>query len=146
VISLELARRLQAANVPWTPRAGDRFVVPDRDMDSEVFVISDMVVELREVPSGQILAFNGTTEWALDSVDAKTVVWLPSEDQLRDLLGAAFVSLERLDGVDGVNETATVPSGYAVTALVGGMPQRHIDVDPECAYVRALLAVLRKAE
>jgi hypothetical protein len=142
VISLELARRLRAADVPWTPTAGDRFVVPDREMDSDVFVISDMVVELREVPSGQILAFNGTTEWALDSIDAKSVVWLPREDQLRDLVGAAFVSLEKLDSV-GSNTAATdVPGGYAVTALVGGRPQRHIDVDPEGAYARALLAVL----
>jgi hypothetical protein len=140
VITLELARRLHASGVPWTPAVGDRFVVPDRDMDSDVFVISDMVVEVREVPSGRILAFNGTTEWALDSVDASTVVWLPREEQLRELLGPAFVSFELLDGVS-VEETSDAALGYAVTIQVAGERQRHIDVDAEAAYARALLAL-----
>jgi hypothetical protein len=140
VITLELARRLQASGVAWSPAVGDRFVVPDRDMDSEVFVISDMVVEVREVPSGRILAFNGTTEWALDSVDASTVVWLPREEQLRELLGTAFVSLELLDRVS-VEEASDATLGYAVTIDIKAERQRHIDVDAEAAYARAVLAI-----
>jgi hypothetical protein len=140
VISLDLARRLQTANVRWTPAAGDRFVVPDRGMDADVFVVSDMVVEFREVPSGQILAFNGTTEWALDSIDAKSVVWLPREDQLRELLGSAFVSLERLDGVDGFD----LPGGMVVVTEVDGRRQRHVDVDAESAYARAIIALTER--
>jgi hypothetical protein len=142
VINLDLGRRLQAAELHWAPAVGDRFVVPDRDMDTEVFVISDMVVEVRDVPSGRILAFNGTTEWALDSVDATSVVWLPREDQLRDLLGSAFVSLEIVEGLDGVDGPDDIPGGYVVTIEVAGQTQRHIDVDPEAAYARALLATL----
>lgn len=137
MISLDLARRLQRAGVPWTPQAGDRFAVPDRDMDSDVFVISDMVVEVRDVPSGRILAFNGTTEWALDSIDAQTVVWLPREDQLRDLLGAAFAGLERLEGLDDDQ----LGAGWAVTITHDGSQQREIDVDAESAYARALLVI-----
>jgi hypothetical protein len=137
VISLDLARRLQRAGVPWTPTAGDRFVVPDRDMDSDVFVISDMVVEVRDVPSGRILAFNGTTEWALDSVDAQTVVWLPREDQLRELLGTTFTGLEQLDGVDDEG----LGAGWAVTITHRGTRRREIDVDAESAYARALLLI-----
>lgn len=136
MISLDLCRRLRAAGVEWTPVAGDRFVVPDRDMDSDVFVISDMVVEVKDVPTGRILAFNGTTEWALDSVDATNVVWLPTEQQLRDLLGAAFVSLEVLDEL-----SPGEPSGFAVTVVVGGVRRREIDLDVECAYARAVLAL-----
>jgi hypothetical protein len=138
VISLDLARRLRSAGLRWSPEKGDRFVVPDRDMDSDVFVISEMVVEVREVPAGRILAFNGTTEWALDSIDASTVVWMPREQQLRDLLGDAFVSLERLsiDADDGAG-------GFAVTVDVDGAAERHVDVDSECAYARALLRLLR---
>jgi hypothetical protein len=134
VISLDLARRLRSAGLPWSPEKGDRFVVPDRDMDADVFVISEMVVEVRDVPAGRILAFNGTTEWALDSIDASTVVWMPREQQLRDLLGDAFVSLERL-AVEGAD-------GFAVTVTVDGAAERHVDVDSECAYARALLRVL----
>ena len=106
-------------------------MVPDRDLDDQVFVLSDMVIEQQDVPGGPpILAFNGTTEWALDSLEAHDAVWLPREDQLRDLLGDAFVSLERADGPVG---------GYVVSLADGS---RHVDVDAACAYARALLANL----
>jgi hypothetical protein len=140
MISLDLARRLRAAGLAWSPQKGDRFVVPDRDMDADVFVISEMVVELRDVPTGQILAFNGTTEWALDSIDADAVVWMPWEPQLRDLLGNAFVSLERLDLDTG--GAADDAAGFAVTVTADGRRERHVDIDAECAYARALLGLL----
>lgn len=131
MLSVELAVALRDAGVVWTPAPGDAFVVPDRDLDGQVFVVSDMVIQTVEVPHGPaILAFNGTTEWALDSLEANDAVWLPREDQLRDLLGEAFVSLERLPGA---------PVGFAVT-LAGG--QRYVDVDAVGAYGRALLANL----
>ena len=129
VISLELAWALRATGLVWQPERGDAFMVPDRDLDDEVFVLSDMVIESQDVAGGPpILAFNGTTEWALDSLEAKDAVWLPREDQLRDLLGDAFASLGRSDG----------PAGGYVATLADG--SRHVDVDPACAYARALLA------
>ncbi|CUR54839.1 conserved hypothetical protein [metagenome] len=134
-MSLNLARALADAGVEWSPKNGDRFVVPDRDLDDTVFVLSDMVIEVRETPSGPLLAFNGTTEWALDSLDADAAIWLPREDQLRELLGERFVALESVGG-------DSVPAGYAVTVLVDGSPQRQVEVDVEAAYARALLAVL----
>ena len=112
------------------PPRGDRFVVPERDLDDQVFVVSDMVIEAAgraERPA--VLAFNGTTEWALDSLEAQDAVWLPREDQLRTLLGDAFVSLERREAPVG---------GDIVTLADGG---RHVDVDAACAYGRALWPV-----
>jgi hypothetical protein len=47
-----------------------------------------MTIEPRSYPTGVILAFNGTTEWALDSVAQADALWLPREDQLRELRGA----------------------------------------------------------
>jgi hypothetical protein len=137
VISLDLARRLLGAGLEWSPQKGDRFVLPDRNMDADVFVISEMVVQLREFPAGRVLAFNGTTEWALDSVEASEGVWMPREAQLRDLVGNAFVSLERLS-IDMADSAA----GYAVTVSVRGRDERHVDVDAQCAYARALLSLL----
>ena len=67
MIALDLARRLRDAGLGWQPARGDRFVVPDKGMDEDVFVISDMVVEVQNTPTGEILGFNGITEWALDS-------------------------------------------------------------------------------
>jgi hypothetical protein len=135
VIDLDLARALRDAGLTWTPAAGDRFLVPDRDLDDMLFVVSDMVVETRNTPTGQLLAFNGTTEWALDSLDAREAVWVPREDQLRDLLGAAFVALERIPGGDA-------PEGLAVTARVGDGTRRYVDVAADAAYARALLDLL----
>jgi hypothetical protein len=135
VIDLDLGTALRDAGLAWTPTAGDRFVVLDRDLDDQVFVLSDMVIEKRETPSGPLLAFNGTTEWALDSLDVQDAVWLPREDQLRELLGAAFVSLESAGGGDA-------PAGFAVTIRVDGEDRRHIEVAADAAYARALLDLL----
>ena len=129
MLSVELAVALRDAGVAWTPAPGDAFVVPDRDLDGQVFVVSDMVIQTVDVPDGPaVLAFNGTTEWALDSLEAQEAVWLPREDQLRNLLGAAFVSLERLPGT---------PEGFAVTLSDG---RRYVDLDAAGAYARAALA------
>jgi hypothetical protein len=129
VLTRDLALALRAAGLVWHPAPGDAFVVPDRDLDDELFVLSEMVIQSVDVPDGPpILAFNGTTEWALDSLEAHEAVWLPREDQLRRLLGEAFEGLERVPGP---------PEGYAVTAAGA----RHVDVTPEAAYARAVLAL-----
>jgi hypothetical protein len=130
MISLDLARRLEDAGVTWVPGDGDRFVVPDRDLDDALFVVSHMVVEVDDSESGRILKFNGTTEWALDVVQAREALWLPREDQLRLMLGRHFVAL------------ATTPEGYVVVVDHEGLEQRHEDLDAECAYARAVLTLL----
>jgi len=128
MLTIDLARRLQAAGLTWEPERGDRFVVPDRDMDDEVFVVSDFTVEVQQVPSGLVFGFNGTTEWALDSLKAGQVLWLPREEQLRRRLGPAFRRLE------------ATPQGWAVVVENGAGESRHEDADVECAYARAVLA------
>lgn len=149
VIGLELGRSLRAAGLRWDPRPGDHFVVPDRDLDDTVFVLSHMVVEVVETPVGPMLAFNGTTEWALDSIEVDEAVWLPLEHQLRDLLADDFVSLETVPS----NDPAT--RGYAVTARVGaggsvgphgaeGVTERFVDVTAAAAYARAVVALSRR--
>lgn len=130
MITLELARRLSSAGQAWNPAPGDRFVVPDRGMDDDVFLVSEMVVEVQHLSTGSVLRFNGTTEWALDSIEQSAVVWLPREEQLRELLGDTFVSL------------ASTPGGCIVDVEINGMSERHIDVDAERAYARALVSVL----
>jgi hypothetical protein len=128
VISLDLARRLLAAGADWTPAAGDRFTIPDKT-DDEVFTVSEMVVEVHERPTGRHFDFNGTTEWALDSVAQEEVLWLPREDQLRVMLGDTFVSM------------LATPGGFVVVIDHDGRQERHIDIDAECAYARAVLSL-----
>jgi len=132
VIGLDLALSLRAAGLRWTPRPGDRFVLPNRGMDEDVFVLSDMTVEVHRFPSGAVIGFNGVTEWALDSVDQHEAVWLPAEHQLREMLGGLFVKLE--SGGSGFEVTLSLPSGRSI----------HRASTAEDAYGQALLAVLRE--
>jgi hypothetical protein len=131
MISVELALRLRAAGLEWTPASGDRFVIPGREMDADVFVVSELTIDVHQAPTGPLIRFNGTTEWALDSVPQEAVVWLPHEGQLREALVGRFRRLE------------PVGDGFAVVVEGrDGAEERHVDIDAERAYARALLAVL----
>lgn len=132
---MNLALALQAAGLHWHPSPGDRFAIPQPELNGQVFTISDMVVEPHEFPSGTVLGFNGTTEWALDSVDQEQAVWLPREDQLRELLGGTFQRLER------------TPNGYAVivTDARGEERSHHEATLPAEAYGLALLDLVHQA-
>jgi hypothetical protein len=130
MISLELARALRDSGLVWRPERGDNFRIDLVEADAEVYTLSDMTVEAHTFTSGTVLGFNGTTEWALDSVALDDAQWLPREDQLRELLGPAFASLERVEG------------RYRVTALIDD-DRLHFDAtDAADAYARALLALL----
>jgi hypothetical protein len=131
VLTVGLAQQLLSSGLLWTPAQGDRFVLPGRDMDEQVFWLSDMTVEVHELPRGRVVGFNGTTEWALDSVRLEEALWLPREDQLRAQLGERFLGLQR------------GPDGWTVALDQGGRREDHVDGDVECVYARALLAVLR---
>jgi hypothetical protein len=131
VIPLDLAIRLRDAGLTWKPAAGDRFAIPDRDLDDDVFVLSNMTIEVHEAPEGQIIGFNGTTEWALDDVEKDEAIWLPREDQLRDLLGGTFRGLVR------------TPAGYRVTTEVAGAARDFEAAEPAEAYGEALLQLIR---
>ena len=132
-IPLDLARALRDAGLEWQPTQGDRFHIPDRDLDEFTFAISDMVVEVRDTVGGhgRELAFNGTVEWALDSIMKTEVVWLPNEAQLRDALGEDFMALHPDD------------EGMACVARIDERPKTfHAGTAVE-AYGLALLARLR---
>ena len=130
VLSLALARALRDAGLQWTPARGDSFVMPDRDMDSDVFVLSDLTIEVQHSPIGPVIGFNGTTEWALDSIEQSEALWVPAEHQLRALLGDTFAGL------------APTGDGYRVTLRVDGATSGYDGVDPADAYALALLSLL----
>lgn len=146
MIDVDLARRLRDAGLRWHPRPGDRFTIEQGDFDSaEVFTISDMTVEAHDYPTGTVLGFNGTTEWALDSVAATDALWLPREDQLRDLLGRSFESLVRrhASGPGGAGDDETV--AYEVRTRAPGSPAgsdltSHLAGAADDAYALALLS------
>jgi len=130
VIGVQLARQLKTAGLAWKPGPGDRFAIPDRDLDEEVFVLSNMTIEVHTMPEGQVIGFNGTTEWALDDVEFDETIWLPREDQLRELLGGTFRALRR-----------PLP-GYAVDIELLGEELTFTGETAEQAYAAALLHLL----
>jgi hypothetical protein len=135
VISRELSIALRDAGLVWHPESGDRFQLDlpeqvEAEIEADVFTVSEMTIEARRYPTGTILAFNGTTEWALDSVAFADAVWLPREDQLRELLGDAFHRLERAG------------DRYRVVATVWDEVVEFVGDEPSAAYGEALLHVL----
>ena len=55
VISVNLAIALREAGVAWRPAPGDHFVIPDRDLDDQTFVLSDMIVQVYELPRSTVI-------------------------------------------------------------------------------------------
>ncbi len=130
MITVELARALVAAGVLWEPRPGDRFVIDAALLTGDVFWISDLTVEVHTFRDQSLLGFNGTTEWALDSVTLDQALWLPREDQLRQLVGDRLEAVHRTE--QGWQVTYAVRPGYVLTVT---------DDDLECAYARAVLSL-----
>ena len=120
--------------VQWRPASGDRFRIEKQALSEEIFTVSDMVIEEHRHEQGSYFGFNGTTEWALDSVPTSDTLWLPREDQLRDLLGNAFLSLSR------EGDTFTVTAAVAGHGTLTG-----ISADAADAYALALLDLVALA-
>ncbi len=85
-ITLDTARKIKAAGLPWLPAQHDFFAIPDRGLDDKVFVIADMTVLLELLHGHPAVTFHGTAEWALDYMFMVDTLWLPTEEQLRGLL------------------------------------------------------------
>jgi hypothetical protein len=130
MISMQLARALHDSGLVWRPQRGDNFRIDRIEADEEVYTLSDMTVEAHTFTTGTVLGFNGTTEWALDSVALDDALWLPREDQLRDILKLAFDRLERRG------------DAWTVTARIEGESREFAADDAADAYARALLALL----
>jgi hypothetical protein len=127
MIASELARALRDSGLVWRPEAGDAFLIDSVEVDADVFYLSELTVEAHDYPTGTVLGFNGTTEWALDSVALEDALWLPHEEQLRERLGSTFVSLR---------------PGWTVTVVIDGEEQTFEADAAADAYARALIHLL----
>ena len=90
-----------------------------------------MTIETVELPTGGLVRFNGTTEWALDSIAQAEVIWLPHRGPAPRPARPGLPRASRCVG-----------DGLAVEAAVDGEVARFVDIDAERAYARALLALL----
>lgn len=134
MISIELARALRTAGLRWHPVSGDRFLIESSADADDVFTVSEMTADVHHFPGGSQIGFNGTTEWALDSVDLGDTLWLPREDQLRALLRDGFRSL-RVERDAGEER-------FVVNAVVLGRDRSFEAGSAEDAYGEALLDLI----
>ena len=142
MISHDLARALALSGLTWHPAAGDRFSIQAEELEDLVFTVSEVTIEVHTYTDETILRFNGTTEWALDSVSIDQTLWLPSEEQLRNLLAGTFTQLRRIEAPpsDGAWEIAAPQ--FAVQIVLEDQPREFTDREPADAYAQALLALI----
>lgn len=130
MISVELARVLRDRGLKWRPALYDVFFIPERGLDERVFVLADMTVDIQHLAGGAAITFNGAVEWSLDSILHGEVVWLPSEAQLRGLVGERLVALTR----DGGEYVCAVDAGDNIS--------EYRDQGASNAYGQAVLALI----
>jgi hypothetical protein len=135
LIDIELARRLKRAGLPWSPAERDCFLVPDRGLDDQVFVVNRLTTLIQNYKGQPTVTFHGTSEWALDDVLLAEVVWLPSEGQLREAIA------ERI-GPDAPLRLDRTSRGYRCQIADTAQMREFEAMRAEDAYALALLALL----
>lgn len=134
MLSVELAKRLRSSGLVWKPSRFDHFHIPDRNLDHERFVIADLSIDVQRLASGiAAITFNGAVEWSLDYILTQDVVWMPTETQLRELLGDRLVRMER------------IADGHRVTVEHDGTEESFDAASAEDAYALAVLASLERS-
>lgn len=142
MISHDLARALALSGLTWHPAAGDRFSIQAEELEDLVFTVSEVTIEVHTYTDETILRFNGTTEWALDSVSIDQTLWLPSEEQLRALLAGTFTLLRRIEAPAPAGAWEARAPQFAVQIVLEDQPREFIDREPADAYAQALLALI----
>ena len=115
MLSITLAEQLKEAGLFWTPALHDFFILPERDLDEQLFVISDMMVDVEKLRNQHLITFNGAPEWAMDYVLVSEALWMPS--------GSLRVTSMRTSG-SRVLPGGTPPRRTGVPASGSGEPAR----------------------
>jgi len=137
VISAERAKELKQRGLAWQPAERDLFIMPDHNLDGQIFVVSALPALVQNFGGQQTITFHGSIEWALDYVVLSEAVWLPTESQLREALANrigpnAPLRLERLS------------DGYRLLVGIAADLREFEAPTAEDAYAQALLAALAR--
>lgn len=135
MISLELAQRLRDAGLPWYPAERDSFALPDRQMDTHVFTVSELTALIQLYNGHPVVTFHGSTEWALDYVFLTDTIWIPSETQLREQI-VHFINPDAPLRLERITE------GYHCLVGYGDRVLEFTAETGETAYALALLHML----
>lgn len=139
MIPIPLAQQLKAAGLVWRTNNYDFFAIPERGLDDRVFVLADMMAYTELVQGWPVVAFHGTAEWALDYILTSEVVWMPTEEQLREALEAQLRDLGHSPALTLTRE----PAGYRCLLALDGAPAPFDAPTAAEAYGLALLHLLR---
>ncbi len=140
MIPLSLAQELKAAGLVWHTNNYDFFAVPGRDLDDRLFVLADMMAYTDLVQGWPVVAFHGTAEWALDYILTSEVVWVPTEEQLREALEEQL----RVTGKPMILSLARSNGGiYRCVVALNGLSLTFDAPTAGEAYGRALLHLLK---
>ena len=144
MISLALAMELKRAGLVWRTATHDFFAIPDHDLDERVFVLADMVAFTELVQGWPAVAFHGAAEWALDYVFSDELVWLPTEEQLREALMDTIFKLSAVMPKEGGIGLTSTRDGYQCAIAIDS--QHYLFKAPTAgeAYAAALLYALRQ--
>lgn len=137
MLSQSTAEALRQAGLVWTPRALDFFAIPGADFAGQVFAITDMTITAEALYGQPAVLFHGSVEWALDHLWMAEVVWIPREDQLRELLEEWLAE----EGADALT-LVTTQLGYRCTIRSAGEALSFEAFDASEAYGAALLHLL----
>jgi hypothetical protein len=139
MIDIELARRLKRAGLEWRPAERDCFMVPDRGMDEQIFIINRLTTLIQSYHGQPMVTFHGTSEWALDDVLLTEVIWLPNETQLRETIAARI-------GADAPLRLDRTALGYRCQLADADRMLEYTASQAEDAYALGLLALLEDAK
>ena len=139
MIPITLAQQLKAAGLVWRTNNYDFFAIPERGLDDRVFVLADMMAYTELVQGWPVVAFHGTAEWALDYILTSEVVWMPTEEQVRDALEAKLHDA----GQPATLSLTRVPAGYRCALDPAAAPAPFDAPTAAEAYALALLHLLR---
>jgi hypothetical protein len=139
MLSLSTAKALREAGLTWKPAELDFFAIPLPGFEDQVFVITNMTVMAEPIRERLALTFHGVAEWALDHVWVGEALWLPREDQLRELIEAQL-----LGQPEAGLALHTIPLGYRCELHRQGRVMTFDAFDAAEAYAAALLYLLRE--
>ena len=108
------------------------------DLTIAFFVISDMMANLELLKGWPIVAFHGAVEWALDYILTTEVVWMPTEEQLRQELEEILLGEPEV-----VLQLSWQPQGYNCDARFRGELLSFAAETASDAYGLALLHILQ---
>jgi len=100
-------------------------------------------VTIERLRGEQLISFDGASEWALDYVLTGEAVWMPSEEQLREMVEEQLAIMAQ-----PALCLNTIPDGYRVTLSWLDTDSKAQTLEFEAfgasdAYARALLFILQ---